>query len=188
MLHNTIFLYFPKQNKVPNMRILSQILKGHNSETICPFELKFLVEMYFNQLYLVSTREVLGIDQSIAIDALSMPALDPPRAEENAMPGAICRLNPLQVVEAFDPRRDFLQHSPQQRDLPHFLFHSLRKAEKGEERRINWRHRTKGTKPRGDLWVNVPLPVDRGREGILKRQIRRNDLPDTMVRTEIIHH
>jgi hypothetical protein len=45
------------------MPILSQTLKGYNSET------------YFDQLYLGSTREVLGIDQSIAIDALSTPAL-----------------------------------------------------------------------------------------------------------------
>jgi hypothetical protein len=28
--------------------ILSQTLKGHNSKTICPFELKFFVEMYFD--------------------------------------------------------------------------------------------------------------------------------------------
>ena len=58
------------------MPILSQTLKGHNSETVRPFELKFFVEIDFDQLYLGSTREVLGIDQSIAIDALNMPALD----------------------------------------------------------------------------------------------------------------
>jgi hypothetical protein len=60
------------------MPILSQTLKGHNSETVCPFELKLFVETYFDQLYLGCTREVLGIDQSIAIDALSMPALGSP--------------------------------------------------------------------------------------------------------------
>jgi hypothetical protein len=54
---------------------LGQTLKGHNSETVCPLELKFVVEMYFDQLYQRSTREVLEIDQSIAIDALSMPAI-----------------------------------------------------------------------------------------------------------------
>jgi hypothetical protein len=75
MLHNTIFLYFPRQNKVPSMPILSRTLKGHNSETVLPFELKFFVEMYFGQLYQKSTREVLEIDQLIAIDALSMPAV-----------------------------------------------------------------------------------------------------------------
>jgi hypothetical protein len=32
--------------------------------------------MYFDQLYLGSTREVLGIDQSIAINMLSMPAIE----------------------------------------------------------------------------------------------------------------
>jgi hypothetical protein len=58
------------------MPILSQTLKGHNSETVRPFELKFVGEMYFCQLYYKSTRQVLKIDQSIAIDALSMPALD----------------------------------------------------------------------------------------------------------------
>jgi hypothetical protein len=47
-LHDTIFLYFPRQNKVPNMPILSQTLKGHNSETVRLFELKFFVEMYFD--------------------------------------------------------------------------------------------------------------------------------------------
>jgi hypothetical protein len=57
------------------MPILSQTLKGHNSETVCPFELKFVMEIYFDQLYLRSTREVLGIDQSIAIDILSTPAI-----------------------------------------------------------------------------------------------------------------
>jgi hypothetical protein len=57
------------------MPILSQTLKGHDSETVHPFELKFFVEMYLDQLYLGSTREVLGINQSIAIDALSMPAI-----------------------------------------------------------------------------------------------------------------
>jgi hypothetical protein len=50
MLHNTLFLYFPWQNKVPSMPILSQTLKGHNSETVHPFELKSLLEMYFSQL------------------------------------------------------------------------------------------------------------------------------------------
>jgi hypothetical protein len=70
-----MFSYFPRQNKVPNMPILSQTLKGHNLETVCPFELKCFVEMYFDQLYLGSTREVLGINQSIAINALSTPAL-----------------------------------------------------------------------------------------------------------------
>jgi hypothetical protein len=55
------------------MPILSQTLKGHNSETVCPFELKFFEEKYFDQLYLRSTREVLEINQSIAIDTLSMP-------------------------------------------------------------------------------------------------------------------
>jgi hypothetical protein len=58
------------------MPILTQTLKSHNSETICLFELKFVVEMYFDQLYLGSTREVSGINQSIAIDALHMPDLD----------------------------------------------------------------------------------------------------------------
>jgi hypothetical protein len=57
------------------MPILSQTLKGHNSETVCPFELKFFVEIYFGQLYQESTREVLEIHQSIAIGALSMPVL-----------------------------------------------------------------------------------------------------------------
>jgi hypothetical protein len=52
------------------MPIVSQTLKGHNSETVHLFELKFLEEMYFDQLYLRCTREVLGID------ALSMAALD----------------------------------------------------------------------------------------------------------------
>jgi hypothetical protein len=75
MLHNAIFLYFPKQNKVPSMPILIQTLKGHNSETVCPFELKFVVEMYFGQLYQTSIREVLEIDQSIAIDTLSTPGV-----------------------------------------------------------------------------------------------------------------
>ena len=60
------------------MPILSQTLKGHNSETIRPFELKFFVEIYFDQLYLGSTREVLGIDQSIAINMLSMSAVQQP--------------------------------------------------------------------------------------------------------------
>jgi hypothetical protein len=58
------------------MPILSHTLKGHNSETVCPFELKFFVEMYFDQLYLGSTREVFGIDQSIASDTLNTPSLD----------------------------------------------------------------------------------------------------------------
>jgi hypothetical protein len=58
------------------MHILSQTLKSHNSAIICLFELKFVVEMYFGQLYQGSTKEVLGIDQSIAIDTLSMPGLD----------------------------------------------------------------------------------------------------------------
>jgi hypothetical protein len=61
---------------VPNMPILSQTLKGHNSETVCPFELKFFVEICFDPLYLRSTKEVLGIDQSIVIDTLSTPALE----------------------------------------------------------------------------------------------------------------
>jgi hypothetical protein len=38
------------------MPILSQTLKGHNSETVCLFELKFFVEMYFDQLYQRSNR------------------------------------------------------------------------------------------------------------------------------------
>jgi hypothetical protein len=59
------------------MPILSQTLKGHNLVTVCQFKLKFFVEMFFGQLYQRSTREVLEIDQLIAIDALSMPALDP---------------------------------------------------------------------------------------------------------------
>jgi hypothetical protein len=42
-------------------------LKGHNSETVHLFELKFFVEMHFDQSYLGSTKEVLGIDQLIAI-------------------------------------------------------------------------------------------------------------------------
>jgi hypothetical protein len=58
------------------MPILSQTLKGHNSETIRPIELKFFVVIYFSQLYQRSTREVLEINQSIVIDALSMPALN----------------------------------------------------------------------------------------------------------------
>jgi hypothetical protein len=70
-----MFLYFPRKNKAPSMLILSPTLKGHNSETVRPFELKLFVEMYFGQLYHKSTREVLEINQSIAIDALSMPAL-----------------------------------------------------------------------------------------------------------------
>jgi hypothetical protein len=37
--------------------------------------LKFFVEIYFDQLYQRSTREILEIDQLIAIDALSMPGL-----------------------------------------------------------------------------------------------------------------
>jgi hypothetical protein len=57
------------------MPILSQTLKGHNSETVRPFELKFVWEMYFGHLYQRSTREVLVIVQSIAIEALIMPAL-----------------------------------------------------------------------------------------------------------------
>jgi hypothetical protein len=72
------WLYFLKQNEVPNMPTLSQTLKGHNSETVCPFALKFFVEMYFDQLYPKSTKEVLGISPSIAIDGLSMPALGSP--------------------------------------------------------------------------------------------------------------
>jgi hypothetical protein len=54
---------------------LGQTLKGHNSETVHPFELKCFMEMYFSQLYQISTREVLEIDQWIAIDMLSMPVL-----------------------------------------------------------------------------------------------------------------
>jgi PIN domain nuclease of toxin-antitoxin system len=57
------------------MPILSQTLKDHNSETVHPFELKSFMKMYFDQPYLGSTREVLEIDQSITIDALSMPSL-----------------------------------------------------------------------------------------------------------------
>ena len=79
MLLNTIFLYFLRQNKVPKMPILSQTLKCHNSETVRPFELKFFVEMYFDQLYLGSTKKVFEDDQSIAIDTLSMPGLDQPQ-------------------------------------------------------------------------------------------------------------
>jgi hypothetical protein len=45
-----------------NMHILTQTLKGHNLETVRPFELKFFEEMYFDQLYLQSTRNVFGID------------------------------------------------------------------------------------------------------------------------------
>ena len=56
------------------MPILSQTLEDHNSETVRPFQLKFFVDMYFGQLYQRITREVLEIDQSIAIDTLSMPA------------------------------------------------------------------------------------------------------------------
>jgi hypothetical protein len=46
------------------------------TQTVCPSELKIFEEMYFGELYQRSTREVLKIDQSIAIDALSMPVLD----------------------------------------------------------------------------------------------------------------
>jgi hypothetical protein len=60
------------------MPILRQTLKGRNSETVCSFELKFFEEMYFDQLYLRSTREVFGIDQSIAIDMFSTSALGSP--------------------------------------------------------------------------------------------------------------
>jgi hypothetical protein len=56
------------------MPILSQTLEDHNSETVRPFQLKFFVDMYFGQLYQRITRQVLQIDQSIAIDTLSMPA------------------------------------------------------------------------------------------------------------------
>jgi hypothetical protein len=73
MLHNKIFFHFPRQNKVPSMPILSQTLKSHNSETVRPFELTYFV--HFGQLYQRSTRGVLEIDQSIAINALSMPGL-----------------------------------------------------------------------------------------------------------------
>jgi hypothetical protein len=58
-----------------NMPILTQTLKGHNSETVFPFELKFFVKTYFDQLYLGSTRNILGIDQSIVIHTLPTPAL-----------------------------------------------------------------------------------------------------------------
>jgi hypothetical protein len=58
------------------MSIFSHTLKGHNSETVRPFELKLFVEIYFGQLYQRSTRDVLVINQSIAIDALSMPGLE----------------------------------------------------------------------------------------------------------------
>jgi hypothetical protein len=71
MFHHIIFLYFPKKTRP----ILSKTLKGHKSETVCPFKLKLFVEMHFDKIYLGSTREALGIDQSIAIDMLSMPAL-----------------------------------------------------------------------------------------------------------------
>jgi hypothetical protein len=57
------------------MSILTQTLKGHNSKTVRPFERKSFVEMYFDQIYLESTREILGIDQLIAINALRMPVL-----------------------------------------------------------------------------------------------------------------
>jgi hypothetical protein len=57
------------------MPIWSQTLKDDNSETVCLFELKFFVEMYFGQLYQRSTRDALEMDQSIAIDTLTMPAL-----------------------------------------------------------------------------------------------------------------
>jgi hypothetical protein len=60
------------------MLIFSQTLNSHNSETVRPFELKFVMEMYFGQLYQRFTREILEIDQSIAIDALSMPVLKGP--------------------------------------------------------------------------------------------------------------
>jgi hypothetical protein len=46
-LHGTI-VNFPRQNKVPNMPILSKTLEGHKSETVRPFELKFFVEMYYD--------------------------------------------------------------------------------------------------------------------------------------------
>jgi hypothetical protein len=42
--------------------------KFENSETVRPFELKICVEIYFGQLYQRSIREVLEIDQSIAIN------------------------------------------------------------------------------------------------------------------------
>jgi hypothetical protein len=57
------------------MPISSQTLKAYNSETVHPFKLKFFIEMHFDLLYLGSTRDVLGIDQLIAIDALSTPDL-----------------------------------------------------------------------------------------------------------------
>jgi hypothetical protein len=44
-----IFAFFKeKKKKVLNMPILSQTLKGPNSETGRPFELQFFVEMYFD--------------------------------------------------------------------------------------------------------------------------------------------
>jgi hypothetical protein len=47
MLHVTIFLYFPRQNKVPSMPILSQSLKDHSSEIVHPFELEIFCENVF---------------------------------------------------------------------------------------------------------------------------------------------
>jgi hypothetical protein len=39
-------------------------------ETICPFELKFFVEVHFARFYLIYTRNHSEIDQSIAMDCL----------------------------------------------------------------------------------------------------------------------
>jgi hypothetical protein len=60
---------------MPNMPILTQTLKDHDSETFRLFELNFFMEMYFDKLYLGSTRAVLEIDQLIRIIVLSMPVL-----------------------------------------------------------------------------------------------------------------
>jgi hypothetical protein len=58
------------------MLILSQIIKGRNSETIRLSEPKFFIETYFDQLHLGSTGEIFGIDQWIAINMLNMPDLE----------------------------------------------------------------------------------------------------------------
>jgi hypothetical protein len=58
------------------MPILSQPLKSYNSETVCLFKLKYFVEIYFDQLYLGSTIEVLGINQLITINMLSTPRIE----------------------------------------------------------------------------------------------------------------
>jgi hypothetical protein len=79
MLHNRIFLYFPRENKVPNMPILSQTLKGYNSETVCPFELKFFVEMYFDQLCMGFTRglEDQPVDRDRRVEHASLKGSTP---------------------------------------------------------------------------------------------------------------